>query len=73
MLALSIVFSVLALAGGAGAAQNPVERPPSLLWKSYPLKQRATVSLSSIPFALPQSLKAQARDPEAGSSSPRTW
>ena len=45
LLALSIVFSVLVLVGGAGAAQNPVERPPSLLWKSYPLKQRATVSL----------------------------
>jgi len=45
LLALSIVFSVLVLVGGAGAAQNPVERPPSLLWKSYPLKQRATVRL----------------------------
>ena len=45
LLALSIVFSVLVLVGGAGAAQNPVERPPSLLWKSYPLEQRATVSL----------------------------
>jgi len=45
LLALSIVFSALVLVGGAGAAQNPVERPPSLLWKSYPLKQRATVSL----------------------------
>jgi len=45
LLALTIVFSVLVLVGGAGAAQNPVERPPSLLWKSYPLKQRATVRL----------------------------
>jgi hypothetical protein len=45
LLVLSVVLSVLvpALAGGAGAA-NPVTRSPSLLWKTYPLKQRAAAS-----------------------------
>jgi len=41
---LCAAFVLLALAGGAGAASNPVKRPPSLLWKSYPLKQRTAAS-----------------------------
>jgi len=44
LLALCAAFVLLALAGGAGAASNPVKRPPSLLWKSYPLKQRMAAS-----------------------------
>ena len=42
LLALCAALTLLALAGGASAASDPVKRPPSLLWKSYPLKQRAT-------------------------------
>jgi hypothetical protein len=44
LLALCTAFILLALAGGAGAAPNPVKRPPSLLWNSYPLKQRTAAS-----------------------------
>jgi hypothetical protein len=44
LLALCAAFILLAPAGGAGAASNPVKRPPSLLWKSYPLKQRIAAS-----------------------------
>jgi hypothetical protein len=44
LLALSAAFVLLALAGGAGAAPNPVKRPPSLLWKSYPLEQPTAAS-----------------------------
>jgi hypothetical protein len=44
LLALCAAFVLLALSGGAGAASNPVKRPPSLLWKSYPLKQRTAAS-----------------------------
>jgi hypothetical protein len=44
LLALCAAFVLLAVAGGAGAAPNPVKRAPSLLWTSYPLNQRTTAS-----------------------------
>ena len=44
LIALCTAFGLLALAGGAGAASSPLKRPPSLLWKSYPLKQRTAAS-----------------------------
>jgi hypothetical protein len=44
LVVLCAAFLLLALAGGAGAASNPVRRSPSLLWKSYPLKQRTAAS-----------------------------
>ena len=47
LLALCAAFLLLALAGGAGAAPNPVERAPSLLWRTYPLDQR-TVATSPL-------------------------
>jgi hypothetical protein len=44
LLPLCAAFVLLALAGGARAASDPVKRPPSLLWKTYPLKQRTAAS-----------------------------
>ena len=44
LLSLYAAFVLFALAGGAGAAPNPVQRPPSLLWKTYPLNQRTAAS-----------------------------
>jgi hypothetical protein len=44
LLPLCAAFVLLALTGGARAASDPVKRPPSLLWKIYPLKQRTAAS-----------------------------
>jgi hypothetical protein len=44
LLALCAAFVLFALAGGAGAAPNPVQRPPTLLWKTYPLNQRTAAT-----------------------------
>lgn len=44
LLSLCAAFVLFAFAGGAGASPNPVQRPPSLLWKTYPLNQRTAAS-----------------------------
>jgi hypothetical protein len=44
LLALCAAFVLFALAGGAGAAPNPVKRAPSLLWQTYPLNQRTAAT-----------------------------
>jgi len=44
LIVLCATFALLALAGGAGAAPSPVKRAPSLLWRSYPLKQRTAAT-----------------------------
>jgi hypothetical protein len=53
LLALCAAFALLALAGGAGAAPNPVRRAPSLLWKSYPLNQRTSATSPHRPLRPP--------------------
>jgi len=44
LIVLCATFALLTLAGGAGAAPSPVKRAPSLLWRSYPLKQRTAAT-----------------------------
>lgn len=53
LLGICAAFVLLALAGAAGAAPNPVKRSPSLLWKSYPLKQRTAASQPHLPLRPP--------------------
>jgi hypothetical protein len=53
LLALCAAFLLFALAGGAGAAPNPIKRAPSLLWKSYPLDQRAAATSPHRPLSPP--------------------
>jgi hypothetical protein len=52
-LVLCAAFVLFALAGGAGAAPNPVERPPSLLWRTYPLDQRTAATSPLRPLRPP--------------------
>ena len=53
LLVLCAAFVLFALAGGAGAAPNPVERAPSLLWKTYPLDQRTAATSPLSPLRPP--------------------
>jgi len=53
LLVLCAAFVLFALAGGAGAAPNPVERAPSLLWKTYPLDQRTAATSPLRPLRPP--------------------
>jgi hypothetical protein len=53
LLALCAAFLLLALAGGAGAAPNPVERAPSLLWRTYPLDQHTAATSPLRPLRPP--------------------
>ena len=53
LLALCAAFLLLALAGGAGAAPDPVKRAPSLLWNSYPLNQRTAATGPQRPLRPP--------------------
>ena len=53
LLALCAAFVLFALAGGAGAAPNPVKRAPSLLWQTYPLSQRTAATGPQRPLRAP--------------------
>jgi hypothetical protein len=53
LLVLCAAFVLVALAGGASAAPNPVERPPSLLWRTYPLDQRTAATSPLRPLRPP--------------------
>lgn len=53
LLALCAAFVLFALAGGAGAAPNPVKRAPSLLWQTYPLDQPTAATSPHRPLRPP--------------------